>query len=310
MSSPKTYPSLPAKLILTSTKAYFSPSHTVKYLHSILDPSNNILPLLQQYSSDIHFVFIPDFLAIYPCSHILSSKFPSSTSVSHDYSNPAEDEVDPSSWPISLGAQNAYQSTSYGAYTGEIVPSGPKSLGCTVIELNHAERRHYLGENDYTAAVKSRAVCECGMIPLVCIGELDKPDLRGPKSQSIGKAMIQLKPQILAVLTAVPEDAPIIFAYEPVWAIGAAEPAGVDYVGPVVGAIREVAKAAKRSGEVKVVYGGSAGPGLWSGKSNGGNGLGKYVDGLFLGRFAHKIEGVRGVVEEVVESLGKSGGRK
>jgi triosephosphate isomerase len=86
----------------------------------------------------------------------------------------------------------------------------------------------------------------------------------------------------------------------------------VDYVGPVVGAIREVAKAAlplggkQRMGDVKVVYGGSAGPGLWSGKSNGGNGLGKYVDGLFLGRFAHKIEGVRGVVEEVVESLGKS----
>ena len=83
----------------------------------------------------------------------------------------------------------------------------------------------------------------------------------------------------------------------------------MDYVGPVVQAIREVAEAAhagrgqRRTGEVKVVYGGSAGPGLWSGRSNGGNGLGKYVDGLFLGRFAHKIEGVRGVVEEVVESL-------
>ena len=146
------------------------------------------------------------------------------------------------------------------------------------------------------------------MIPLVCIGELDKPNLNGPLSQSVGVAMSQLTPQVATVLKAIPHDAPLIFAYEPVWAIGAAEPAGVDYVGPVVQAIRQIANQAVkgRTGEVKVVYGGSAGPGLWSGKANGGNGLGRWVDGLFLGRFAHEISGVRGVVEEVVESLGQS----
>ena len=314
MPSQKQYPSLPSKLILISTKAYFSPNHTVKYLTSILDPSNNILPLLEKHSSEIRFVLIPDFLTIYPCSQILNSRFPA-TSSHHSTPDPSEDgdrDVDPSKWPISLGAQNAYPSATYGAYTGEIIPQALKSLSCTVIELSHAERRRYLGENDDTAAEKSRAVCEAGMIPLVCIGEVERPDLRGPMSQAVGKAMAQLKPQILRVLGAVSEDAPVIFAYEPVWAIGAAEPAGVDYVGPVVGAIREVAKSAvglgkgRRSGEVKIVYGGSAGPGLWSGKSNGGNGLGQYVDGLFLGRFAHEIGGVRDVVEEVVQSLGKS----
>ena len=305
MSGSQKYPSLPSKLILTSTKAYFSPSRTIQYLNSILDPSNNILPLLQKHSSEVLFVLIPDFLTIYPCSQILCSNYPHSQNDDAD-----SDTVDSSAWPIALGAQNTFPSTDYGAYTGEIVPPALSSLGCTIIELNHAERRRYLGENDDTAAEKSRAVTAQGMIPLVCIGELDKPDLRGPMSQAIGKAMIQLRSQILAVLGAVPEDAPVIFAYEPVWAIGAAEPAGVEYVGPVVQAIREVAKGAsplgKRAGEVKVVYGGSAGPGLWSGKTNGGNGLGQYVDGLFLGRFAHKIEGVRGVVEEVVENLGKS----
>ncbi|KAJ9609851.1 hypothetical protein H2200_006180 [Cladophialophora chaetospira] len=313
MASKPKYSPLPSKLILTSTKAYFSPARTVEYLNSILDPSNNIIHLLHEHSSQVLFVLIPDFLTIYPCSQILSSRYPSSSQ--NEASNPlsdSHDAVNPSSWPISLGAQNAFPSTTYGAYTGEIVPSALSSLGVTIIELNHAERRRYLGENDDTAAEKARSVSELGMIPLVCIGELDKPDLRGPMSQAIGMAMSQLRPQILAVLGAVPEDAPVIFAYEPVWAIGAAEPAGVEYVGPVVQAIREVARSAsplgqgKRTGEVKVVYGGSAGPGLWSGGSNGGNGLGKYVDGLFLGRFAHKIEGVRGVVEEVVESLRKS----
>jgi triosephosphate isomerase (TIM) len=116
--------------------------------------------------------------------------------------------------------------------------------------------------------------------------------------------MRQLAPQVQSVLRAVPPDAPVILAYEPVWAIGAARPAGVDFVGPVVGAIREVVKSVQgRTGTTRVVYGGSAGPGLWSGKTNGGDGLGKYVDGMFLGRFAHEIAGVQAVVEEVKESI-------
>ncbi|KAK5278883.1 hypothetical protein LTR20_008577 [Exophiala xenobiotica] len=284
------YPKLPPKLVLTSTKAYFSPSRTISYLNSILDPAENILPLLQQHADQILFVLIPDFLTIYPCSQILSSKFSDSSS----------------SWPIALGAQNAFSSNTYGAYTGEIVPPALSSLGVSIVELNHAERRRLLHETDESSAEKAAAVTAQGMIPLVCIGELDRPSLSGPLSQSVGAAMSQLTPQIRTILKAVPNDAPVIFAYEPVWAIGAAEPAGVDYVGPVVQAIRQIAGQVVpgRTGEVKVVYGGSAGPGLWSGKANGGNGLGKYVDGLFLGRFAHEISGVRAVVEEVVESLG------
>ncbi|KAK5265449.1 hypothetical protein LTR99_000173 [Exophiala xenobiotica] len=288
--STTSYPKLPPKLVLTSTKAYFSPSRTISYLNCILDPAENILPLLQQHADQILFVLIPDFLTIYPCSQILSSKFSDSSS----------------SWPIALGAQNAFSSNTYGAYTGEIVPPALSSLGVSIVELNHAERRRLLHETDESSAEKAAAVTAQGMIPLVCIGELDRPNLSGPLSQSVGAAMSQLTPQISTILKAVPNDAPVIFAYEPVWAIGAAEPAGVDYVGPVVQAIRQIAGQVVpgRTGEVKVVYGGSAGPGLWSGKTNGGNGLGKYVDGLFLGRFAHEISGVRAVVEEVVESLG------
>lgn len=295
--SASTYPRLPSKLILTSTKAYFSPSRTLAYLDSILDRENNILPLLQQHSQELLFVLIPDFLTIYPCHQTLSSKHPP------ENDNAAVN----SSWPILLGAQNAFQSTSYGAYTGEIVPPALQELGVSIVELNHAERRRWLAENDGSAAAKASAVTALHMVPLVCIGELDRPNLQGPMSQAVGTAMAQLKPQVETVLAAVPDGSPVIFAYEPVWAIGAEEPASVDYVGPVVQAIREVARTAilGRKGEVKVVYGGSAGPGLWSGKSNGGNGLGKWVDGLFLGRFAHEIAGVREVVEEVVESLGR-----
>lgn len=289
-----TYPQLPPKLVLMSTKSYFSTEHTIRYLQSLLDPASGILPVQNQ---DILFGLIPDFLSIYPCAQILADYAKTSSAASKH----------PQSWPMHLGAQDCFWSDEYGAYTGEIVPPALQALGVTIVELGHAERRKMLSETDETAARKAGAASRLGLVPLVCIGEIGAPDLQGPMSAAVGNAMKQLDPQITSLLTAVPLDAPVIFAYEPVWAIGAAQPAGVEYVGPVVQAIRQVVAnfEAKngRAGQTKVVYGGSAGPGLWSGKTNGGNPLGQWVDGMFLGRFAHKTEGVKGVMDEVVESM-------
>ena len=118
-------------------------------------------------------------------------------------------------------------------------------------------------------------------------------------SMAVGNALREIRPQVTSVLEAVPGDAPVIVAYEPVWAVGAERPAAVEYVGPVVQGIRDVVRnVAGRTGETRVVYGGSAGPGLWK-----EGGLGEWVDGMFLGRFAHEIKGVKAVVDEVVESI-------
>lgn len=258
-------------------------------MHSLLDPAEGIIPVQ---NLDVLFGFIPDFLTIYPCSQVLN-----------DFAKSSNSE----SWPLRLGAQDAFWSHEYGAYTGEIVTPALKSLGVSIVELGHAERRRMLGETDETAAKKAAAASSQGMVPLVCIGEIEAPNLDGPMSAAVGNAMRQLTPQITSLLTAVPAEAPVIFAYEPVWAIGAPKPAGVEFVGPVVEAIRNVVQDFSsrngRTGQTKVVYGGSAGPGLWSGRTNGGNPLGKWVDGMFLGRFAHEIKGVKEVVDEVVESM-------
>ena len=292
---PPTYPTLPPKLILTSTKSYFSPDRTIKYLQDLL----RILPNYSHPS--LLFALIPDYLTIYPCSQLLSQSTPSSSSSS---SSPSGLLSTASSWPLHLGAQDCSPFPTYGPYTGFIVPSALASLGVSIIELGHAERRKHVGEDDALTARKAAAACAYGMVPLVCIGEVDKPNLSAPMSMAVGAAMRKLSPQITSVLQAVPAEAPVILAYEPVWAIGAAEPAGVEYVGPVVQTIREVAKGVLgRTADTKVVYGGSAGPGLWSGATNGGNGLGQYVDGMFLGRFAHEISGVEKVLGEVIESL-------
>lgn len=282
--APEVYPQLLSTLLLISTKSYFSPVRTLAYLKDLLNPENGIVTqhdLLPSY--DVLFALIPDFLAIHPCAEVLKSM----------------------SWPISLGAQDCFWESTYGAYTGEVVPQALKELGVSIVEIGHAERRNLLSETDTTTAKKAAAICRCKMIPLVCIGETDPPPSSdGPMSMAVGNAMRQLTPQITSVLAAVPSDAPVIFAYEPVWAIGADTPAGVDFVGPVVQSIRQVvSRTPQRTGPTRVVYGGSAGPGLWSGKTNAGNGLGQHVDGMFLGRFAHEIGGVREVFEEVLASM-------
>jgi len=288
------YPRLPPKLVLMSTKSYFSPDHTISYLKNLLNPSSGIIPIP---NSDILFGFIPDFLSLYSCAQILSEHAKSSSTSSKH----------PQSWPLHLGAQDCFWSPEYGAYTGEIVPPALQSIGITIVELGHAERRRWLSETDETTSKKAAAASRLGMVPLVCIGEIGAPDLQGPMSAAVGNAMKQLNSQIMSVLSAVAPEAPVIFAYEPVWAIGAAQPAGVDYVGPVVQAIRQIVsdfeEKSERTGQTKVVYGGSAGPGLWSGETNGGNPLGIWVDGMFLGRFAHKIDGVKAVIDEVVASM-------
>ena len=284
------YPSLPSSLLLISTKSYFSPSRTLTYLRDLLNPDNGILARNDSFfRSDALLALIPDFLTIHPCAEILNRHCLDSTGP----------------WPISLGAQDCFWESRYGAYTGEIVPPALKELGVSIVEIGHAERRKLLSETNETTAKKAAAVCLCRMIPLVCVGETDPPPSSdGPLSMAVGNAMRQLTPQITSVLEAVPAGAPVIFAYEPVWAIGAREPAEVDFVGPVVQAIRQVISSfPHRTGETRVVYGGSAGPGLWSGKTNGGNGLGQWVDGMFLGRFAHEISGVREVVEEVSDLI-------
>ncbi|EDC2643326.1 triose-phosphate isomerase [Salmonella enterica] len=86
---------------------------------------------------------------------------------------------------------------------------------------------------------------------------------------------------------------PLIFAWEPQWAIGAPEPASDEYIRYVCSSVRSWLQ--KRFGkQCKVIYGGSAGPGL----------LGRLwpdVDGIFLGRFAHQPSALEAIIEEARE---------
>ena len=277
------YPILPEKLLLISLKMYFTPDQTLTYLRDLLNPTNEIVHPANK--DKLLLALIPDFLTIWPCAQILKEYETNLTTTTTGTPN--------STPPFLLGAQDCFWE-SQGAYTGEVSPASIRALGCTIVELGHAERRAIFNETDDQTARKAAATCAQHMVPLVCIGEVTAP---GPiASQAVGQAVTECAVLVRAVLAAIPDDAPVIFAYEPVWAIGQPKPAGVDHVAAVVQGIRAVI--GSRVGTARVLYGGSAGPGLW-----GAGGLGRAVDGMFLGRFAHQIEGVREVVREVEETL-------
>ncbi|OJK02489.1 hypothetical protein ASPACDRAFT_51030 [Aspergillus aculeatus ATCC 16872] len=288
-----TYPTLPPTLLIISLKMYFTPARTQEYCRALLDPQNKIVRP-SHHNSKLLLALIPDFLTIYPCAEIIK-QWEAATSPPQQQQQQQQDRT------FLLGAQDCFWETQ-GPYTGEVSPSALRALGVSIVELGHAERRDLFGETDKQTGRKAAAVCANGMVPLVCIGEVTAP---GPvASQAVGRAVQECAGQVRAVLDAIPADAPVIFAYEPVWAIGKPAPAGVEHIAAVVEGIKAVGMgsggtAGSRAGEVRILYGGSAGPGLW-----GAGGLGKAVDGMFLGRFAHEIDGVRKVVREVEETIG------
>jgi triosephosphate isomerase len=194
-------------------------------------------------------------------------------------------------FPILAGAQDAYHED-FGAYTGAVSPAVLAEVGCRILEINHAERRRLFGETDDGAVLKAAAAERNGMIPLVCVGERTKPSTSTEPGSEVSAsgveedavdvtaALGEISTQIEAVLSAVSDASDVILAYEPVWAIGAAAPASASYVVAVTKAIRDLECVRRRTGPTRILYGGSAGPGLFEKLKDG-------VDGLFLGRFAH-----------------------
>jgi len=181
--------------------------------------------------------------------------------------------------PVIVGAQDLFWEDR-GAFTGEVSGAELAELGVGVVEVGHAERRRLFGETDEVVARKTTAALRNGLAPVLCIGELtaSTPDA----------AAAEVIAQLDSALEGAP-DGRVIVAYEPVWAIGAAEPAGAPHISAVCAALREHLDAAGRTGTV--IYGGSAGPGLLTR-------LGGSVDGLFLGRFAHDTAALAAVLDE------------
>ena len=157
--------------------------------------------------------------------------------------------------PVRLGAQNMHAAGS-GAYTGEVSAPMLVSVGCHYVILGHSERRQFFGETDDSVNAKVRQALSHGLTPIVCVGEM----LHERKAD---RAYAVVEKQVSVALRGVDASAPLVVAYEPVWAIGTGETATPAQAQSMHAYIR--ALLAKQFGEaaaadITILYGGSMKP--------------------------------------------------
>jgi triosephosphate isomerase (TIM) len=181
---------------------------------------------------------------------------------------------------VAYGAQDGHWEQE-GPFTGCVSPSLLRELGCTFMEVGHAERRRLFGEDDGVTARKAAAAVDAGLVPVICIGE----------EHATGDAAALAVAQAGAVLDELPADATAVIAYEPIWAIGAEVPADERHIAVVASALR--ASTSSRPGQVRLLYGGSVAAGRVREIMRAG------LDGVFVGRGALAIDDLCSIVAEV-----------
>ena len=158
---------------------------------------------------------------------------------------------------VKVGLQNMHFAEE-GAYTGETSASMLKAVGATHTLIGHSERRQYFNETDEVVNKKLHTALKHGIHPIVCIGEV-LAEREANQTEEV------LKFQITAALTGITAEqaAPIVIAYEPVWAIGTGKTATPQMAVEAHQIIRaEVAKLLGDSvaNAVRILYGGSVKP--------------------------------------------------
>ena len=155
---------------------------------------------------------------------------------------------------LTYGAQDLSPENS-GAFTGNISGSMLSKLGCTFVLVGHSERRAIHHEGDELLNRKIKAALAHELTPIFCIGE----------ELSIREAGTHVEfvlNQVRAGLKGFhkPDLKKIVFAYEPVWAIGTGRTATPEDAQEVCAAIRSELKkigSDEIAENARILYGGS-----------------------------------------------------
>jgi triosephosphate isomerase len=158
---------------------------------------------------------------------------------------------------VAVGCQNIYFAEE-GAFTGETSILQVKAVGATHTLIGHSERRQYFCETDEIVNKKLHTALKHGIVPLVCIGEV-------LAEREAGKTGLVLKTQVTGAFAGITPHAaaPIVIAYEPVWAIGTGKTATPEMAVEAHKIIRdEVAKLLGNdvAAKMRILYGGSVKP--------------------------------------------------
>ncbi|HET7480556.1 MAG TPA: triose-phosphate isomerase [Rubrobacteraceae bacterium] len=195
---------------------------------------------------------------------------------------------------VIAGAQNFYYEDS-GAFTGEVSVPMLQDIGVRAVIVGHSERREVFGESDDLVARKTKRALEAGLIPVVCVGET--------KEERDGGGMWdKISGQVQAVMDALddPDGDVLVFAYEPIWAIGTGDTAtpedAQDAIGQMRGQLKELA-GDDFAESVRILYGGSVKPGNVAEIMAQDD-----VDGALVGGASLEVESFVSLIEAAAET--------
>jgi triosephosphate isomerase len=158
---------------------------------------------------------------------------------------------------VGLAAQNTHWEDS-GAWTGELSPALLLDVGCGYCIIGHSERRQFFGETDAGVRKKLAALLVHKIVPILCVGE-------SLEQREAGKTLEVVLGQVEAATEGLDAVAlaPLVVAYEPIWAIGTGRTAKAEDAQEVHRAIREhlaELKGKSWADSVRILYGGSVKP--------------------------------------------------
>ncbi|HJV64710.1 MAG TPA: triose-phosphate isomerase [Geomonas sp.] len=158
---------------------------------------------------------------------------------------------------INLAGQDVFWEEE-GAFTGEVSPRMLLDAGAGYVIIGHSERRQYFGETEQTVNKKMKAALKGALVPIMCIGET-------LASREAGETFQVLEAQLKGGLEGLSatQFAPVIVAYEPVWAIGTGKTATDEQAQEAHAFIRGVLAGLfghQVADKTRVLYGGSVKP--------------------------------------------------
>jgi triosephosphate isomerase (TIM) len=196
---------------------------------------------------------------------------------------------------VMAGAQNFFYEDS-GAFTGEVSAPMLLDVGARAVIVGHSERRELFGETDELVARKTRRAVEADLLPVVCVGETKEERDAGDMWEKVSGQLRRVMEELDG-----PKGESIVFAYEPIWAIGTGETATPEDAQEAIGKIRDLLKELEGNDfaeAVRILYGGSVKP------NNAAEIMAQRdVDGALVGGASLEVESFMELVEAARETV-------
>lgn len=135
-----------------------------------------------------------------------------------------------------------------GPHTGVTTAAQLSNLGVNYSLVGHSERRSFEGEDSKRVIAKTLTLLQNNITPVFCFGETQEER----RSKTFERVLTQELLQLKATLSSAQIEK-VIFAYEPVWAIGTGLSATIEDIESIALLTRNIFLPL----EVQFIYGGS-----------------------------------------------------